>query len=289
MGGQTAGQGNEIAFNEAGGVIVEGAATGNRISGNSIHDNDQQGGLGIDLGDDGPTANDPGDVDTGPNMLMNKPVISSAVAGTSGTTVLGTIDTLDPLTTTIEVFANAAPVGKESVEAQLLIAVATPDVVGNWHATALANLTGFVVTATATDSAGNTSEISDFSEVGISPWQSLGFALPGTHGAPVLVGAGPLTPGSDVALILSNALPSSFGFWVLGTSTIFAPLHGGTLVPTPQFLQGFQPDADGNATLLGEWPAFAPSGTTLVVQAWIQDPGGPDGWEASNGVIGISP
>ena len=48
-----------------------GAVTGNAISGN--------GGLGIDLGGDGITENDSLDVDSGPNDLLNAPVISTAL------------------------------------------------------------------------------------------------------------------------------------------------------------------------------------------------------------------
>ena len=36
------------------------------------------GGLPIDLGGDGPTPNDPGDADTGPNGLANSPSIELA-------------------------------------------------------------------------------------------------------------------------------------------------------------------------------------------------------------------
>jgi hypothetical protein len=37
------------------------------------------------------------------------------------------------------------------------------------------------------------------------------------------------------------------------------------------------------------WPAGAPSGTTLVVQAWLQDAGGPAGAAASNALGGDVP
>ena len=53
VGGTAAGQANLIANNTLAGVYVSissGAATGNRISGNRIFNN---GGLGIDLGEDG--------------------------------------------------------------------------------------------------------------------------------------------------------------------------------------------------------------------------------------------
>ena len=46
----------------------------------------------IDLGDDGVTANDAGDGDTGPNHLLNYPAITSAVASGGQLTITGTLD-----------------------------------------------------------------------------------------------------------------------------------------------------------------------------------------------------
>lgn len=84
------GEGNTIAFNTGVGVSVKtltaAPTIGNIIRRNSIHDN---GGLGIDLGGDGVTANDPGDVDpltgSAPNNLQNFPenlVVAKAADGT---------------------------------------------------------------------------------------------------------------------------------------------------------------------------------------------------------------
>ena len=79
VGGTTAGLGNVIAFN-AKGVVVGSSVTdlsaGNLITQNSIARND---GPGIDLANDGVTLNDDGDVDTGPNALLNFPVLESAL------------------------------------------------------------------------------------------------------------------------------------------------------------------------------------------------------------------
>ena len=63
---------NTIANNTSDGVTVTSTASGvgNTIWENSMHSN---GGLGIDLGDDGVTANDTGDTDSGPNFLQNYP------------------------------------------------------------------------------------------------------------------------------------------------------------------------------------------------------------------------
>jgi len=71
--GNLIGQENTIAYNAGDGVAVVGeSAVGNTISGNSIFLNS---GLGIDLGGDGVTPNDEGDLDTGPNHLQNYPVL----------------------------------------------------------------------------------------------------------------------------------------------------------------------------------------------------------------------
>ena len=59
---------NTIRNNTLAGIVV--AGTGNSLSGNSIYEN---GGLYIDLGDDGVTPNDSLDADSGANNLQNQP------------------------------------------------------------------------------------------------------------------------------------------------------------------------------------------------------------------------
>src|SRR5262249_41098629 len=89
VGGTAPGAGNRIAFNSGGGVqINSNAGPGNAVLGNAIFAN---GGLGIDLKNDGPTANDPLDADAGPNGGQNFPVLTAAVTGPAGTTVQGTL------------------------------------------------------------------------------------------------------------------------------------------------------------------------------------------------------
>ncbi len=62
---------NIIPHNTGDGVTIVGNdSLGNIVWENSIHSND---GIGIDLGDDGATANDATDADTGPNHLQNYP------------------------------------------------------------------------------------------------------------------------------------------------------------------------------------------------------------------------
>lgn len=66
---------NTIAFNADSGIeLTATAGSENPIIQNSIHSN---GGQGIDLAPSGPTPNDPGDPDTGPNKLQNYPEITS--------------------------------------------------------------------------------------------------------------------------------------------------------------------------------------------------------------------
>ena len=67
---------NTIAHNTADGVtVVSNSSTVNTVWENSIYSN---GGLGIDLNDDGVTANDTNDPDRGPNNLQNFAVLTSA-------------------------------------------------------------------------------------------------------------------------------------------------------------------------------------------------------------------
>src|SRR5262245_10709577 len=82
------------------GVVVRNGAVGNTITGNSIHDNT---GLGIDLGDDGVTPNDPSDADSGANNLQNFPIIGTAVVGAPNT-ISGTLNSAPGQTFTIHVY-----------------------------------------------------------------------------------------------------------------------------------------------------------------------------------------
>ena len=95
-----------IAFNSGDGVAVTPTATSIEITRNSFFSN---GGLAIDLGDDGPTLNDPGDADGGANERQNYPVITSitpAAAPATGLNVTGTIQTTP--STTVEIYLYAA-------------------------------------------------------------------------------------------------------------------------------------------------------------------------------------
>ncbi len=83
---------NTIAFNGDRGVVVDfPASTGNSVLSNSIFDN---GGLGIDLNDNGVSNNDEDDPDTGANNLQNFPDITSASKSfaTGFTTIRGSLN-----------------------------------------------------------------------------------------------------------------------------------------------------------------------------------------------------
>jgi hypothetical protein len=85
------------------------SAHGNSILSNSIFAN---GGLGIDLGSNGTTANDALDADSGANELQNKPVLGSAKTVSGKTTIRGTLSTFPGNDTyTIQFFSN--PSGNE--------------------------------------------------------------------------------------------------------------------------------------------------------------------------------
>ncbi len=83
--------GNTVHSNVSHGVRINGtSSTSVSLLQNSIYSN---GGVGIDLGTDGQTANDSGDSDTGPNNLLNFPVLNGLYG--DGTTSLRYEFTLD--------------------------------------------------------------------------------------------------------------------------------------------------------------------------------------------------
>jgi hypothetical protein len=136
------------------------------ILGNDIHAN---GGLGISLGNPSlPTPNDDGDADTGPNKLQNYPVISTVTIGPSTTAhVSGSLNSEANKTYRLEFFANAScdpshyGEGKKFLTGALPVFVTTnPNDVAFGPLDFTVPADRHVITATATDPNGNTSEFS---------------------------------------------------------------------------------------------------------------------------------
>ena len=82
---------NIIANSSAGGISVPNPNAGSLLSVNRMFGND---GLGIDLGEDGVTANDDLDPDPGPNTLQNYPVITSAERSGGTTEIQGDLNSV---------------------------------------------------------------------------------------------------------------------------------------------------------------------------------------------------
>ncbi len=161
VGGITLNAGNTIAFNDESGVVIYNES-GNAILSNSIHSN---GGLGIDLGDDGVTANDLFDADSGANNLQNFPVITMVKSTSKGTVVQGVLISSANTTFRLEFFSNNAcdPSGYGEGQNYVGFATVKTNITGhvNFRFTLPTSIAvGKFVTATATDPANNTSELS---------------------------------------------------------------------------------------------------------------------------------
>lgn len=163
VGGLNAGQANTIEFNGGAGVSVTATtAVQNEVSGNSIYDN---GGLAIDLGPTGITTNDVLDVDTGANGLQNFPMLTNAAVAYSTLTVQGTLNSKAGATYRVELFATPTWDATSIPEGKQFLGTTGVSTDGNGNAsfsTTVATVpdTNYVITATATDANGNTSEFS---------------------------------------------------------------------------------------------------------------------------------
>lgn len=155
-------QRNEIAYNLLNGICVwedpgtNDNADGNEFWENEIHDN---GGLGIDLGNDGVTINDAGDTDVGPNQELNFPAITGVTHSDGQTTFEGTLDIdTDPTAATVYVYlCDNDPSGYG--EGEELLGAAIPAAGGAWSCTVNGSIYG-CFSAVTVDEEENTSEFS---------------------------------------------------------------------------------------------------------------------------------
>lgn len=151
---------NQIASSRGAGIHVV-SGTGNRLDRNLVYLND---GLGIDLGAAGVSLNDTGDNDGGANLLQNFPVIAAVTAGPS-TRVQGSLSSKANTTYTLQFFTSATCDASGYGEAETLLGQTTVTTDGSGKAGfdatfAVDTAPGVAVSATASDPAGNTSELS---------------------------------------------------------------------------------------------------------------------------------
>jgi uncharacterized repeat protein (TIGR01451 family) len=271
IGGAGAGAGNTIAFNMTRGVSLNAlAGASNTISGNSIFSN---GILGIDLNDDGVTANDNCDADMGPNDLQNFPVLTSAASNGVTTTVQGTLDSIASANYVIEFFASPACDASGNGQGSTFLGSTNVTTDASCMASFTAVLPvsvagGNVITATATSSVGNTSEFSACVNVTAAS-ADVGIDVVGLPG-PVPAGAD-LTytimvanagPDTSVNVTEAGAIPAHTTFKSLmapaGWSCTTPPMGGTGLV-----------SCSTSAMLSGDMATF-----TLIVTV---DPATPDG------------
>ncbi|MFM9912173.1 MAG: cadherin domain-containing protein [Methylophilaceae bacterium] len=155
---------NTIAFNGGDGISLV-SSTGIFISQNSIFSNT---GLGIDLTNNGVTANDAGDGDTGANNLQNFPVLISAVVSGTSLTIVGTLNSNASSNFRVEFFSSVAQDATGFGEGQTYLGAVTVITNGAGNGTFNTTLTGVTVPAgrfiSATAINTTTSNSSEFSQ-----------------------------------------------------------------------------------------------------------------------------
>lgn len=217
---------NTIAHNGGDGVTVvfgSGPCIKKGIISNSIFSN---GGLGIDLEDDGVTQNDAGDGDTGANTLQNFPVLTSASLSGGSITIEGSFNSTPNKSFHLEFFASAAadPSGYGEGQTFLGFKDVTTDGSGNVASlnvvlSVLPPAGQTIITATATDNEelANTSEFSNAVQIIGTPGNLLNIAtrLRVQDGENVLIG-GMIITGSDPKKVIIRAIGPSLAQFFSG-------------------------------------------------------------------------
>lgn len=161
-GAATGGMNDNTITGNGTGIALAGTGTGVDISDNSIFNNT---GLGIDLGNDGVTPNHIGSL-PGPNNFQNHPVLTNVSVSGGNTILQGNMNSAANAVYRMEFFSNAAcnPSGFGEGQNFLGFKQIATDASGNAAFSdtlmGVSVAAGAVVTSTATDTLGNSSEFS---------------------------------------------------------------------------------------------------------------------------------
>jgi CSLREA domain-containing protein len=291
---------NTISLNDRNGVElrapVDAAASHAWIEGNSFSGN---GLLGIDLGGDGVTPNDPLDQDQGPNDLVNHPVLASACTSGSVVQVNGSVQSEPSSNVRVEFFRSAScdPAGYGEGEARIGSDTAFTDAAGNGpFVTALnaAVTSGTWITATAALTGGftRTSEFGRCVQVfpSVPPTQTVNgptsvcagtpFILFGVTGAEAfqwfrngspIPGATGLTYGRT-----SAALSDAASYTVLATScgaTTMSPAHTLGVVTCNDTPLRLDVDAHAGAGTVSDLNGVLEPGETALIEPRYRNDG----------------
>ena len=249
-------EGNTISGNHGNGVTMSGNGVySNSVIFNSIYLNDD---LVLDLNNDGPTANDPGDNDNGSNLSQNYPVLINAFLNSRGKVeVEGSLDSEPNKSYTIYFYAsricNSLPGGQNLGDGEEQIGYLEVSTTSNGEVSFLTELSGVTapgrhITAIAVDENNNTSEFS--SCISIPNWPSLGFGLNDEVRAIVMDANGTLYAGGDFTLA-GNTPISYLAKW---DGITWSEVGGGTNAPvyTLHFDQNGDLLVGGDFTLVND-------------------------------------
>ncbi len=120
---------------------------------------------------------------------------------------------------------------------------------------------------------------------GLGANHDVGFALTGSNGDPEL--AVEYDAGSNVLSFAVDQGPSAQGgLLIISANQLLAPFLGGTLVPDPSILVAVATNGGGQVSVGAPLPPalHLPRGGYFYTQSWFDDPTGPNGFAATNGV-----
>lgn len=205
IGGTAAGSGNRIACNGADGYASASSSAATAVLGNSFYGN---GGLAIDIDDDGVTPNDPGDGDP---WRDNYPTIASAVQNGANALVQGGLDAAANANFRLEFFSDSSCDASGYGEGRNYLGFVAVGTDANGHANFSASLPGVVagqkLSATATILIGsepfldyNSSEFSACATVVAAP------------SAPIAANNGPICTRQTLSLTASAITGASYAW-----------------------------------------------------------------------------